>query len=142
MRRHRQKKLPATVKLNFVEGSRGRTVRIRKVEVPAVREAVSLHEQASSSVHQQQPSEQTDVGGDASTFTDPLDESGSGTPSINQIVSRGGGRCLTSWGQSPHARHYNYYYIHAENNDCILLRQDNFYGGICPHCPHGSAASG
>ena len=34
------------------------------------------------------------------------------------------------------------YYIHAENNDCILLRQDNFYGGICPHCPHGSAASG
>ena len=33
------------------------------------------------------------------------------------------------------------YYIHAENNDCILLRQDNFYGGICPHCPHGSAAS-
>ena len=23
----------------------------------------------------------------------------------------------------------------------ILLCQDNFYGGICPHCPHGSAAS-
>ena len=86
MRRHRQKKLPATVKLNFVEGSRGRTVRIRKVEVPAVREAVSLHEQASSSVHQQQPSEQTDVGGDASTFTDPLDESDSGTPLSIMLV--------------------------------------------------------
>ena len=58
-----------------------------KVEVPTVREAVSLHEQASSSVHQQQPSEQTDVGGDASTFTDPLDESDSGTPlSINVSI--------------------------------------------------------
>ena len=60
----------------------GRTVRIRKVDVPAVCEAVSLHEQASSSVHRQQPSEQTDVGGDTSTFIDPLDESDSGTPSI------------------------------------------------------------
>ena len=77
MRRHRQKKNPATLRLNFVQSihRRSKAVRIRTVHLPAVTESVATQRQDQTDLlhHHQDAAESSDPG-DAGLFSDSEDK--------------------------------------------------------------------